>query len=191
MTVALRNPMNLSEFLEWEERQELRYEFDGVQPLAMTGGTFEHDRISINLAASLVTRLRGKPCRPCGSNLKIEVMGRIRYPDGYVTCSLPVRGSMVTDDPVVIFEVLSKGTARQDRVEKGREYRSTASITHYVMLEQESIDATVLERRGEEWLHHLLGEGDALRLPGISIEIPLAELYEGIDFTALAADEAP
>jgi hypothetical protein len=37
MTVALRRPMTLPEFLGWEERQELRFEFDGVQPVGMTG----------------------------------------------------------------------------------------------------------------------------------------------------------
>jgi len=31
--------MSLAEFLAWEERQERRYEFDGFQPLTMTGGT--------------------------------------------------------------------------------------------------------------------------------------------------------
>ena len=38
MSVALRNPMTLPEFLAWEERQPLRYEFDGGGPVAMTGG---------------------------------------------------------------------------------------------------------------------------------------------------------
>ena len=32
--------MTLEAFLGWEERQELRYEFDDFQPVAMTGGTF-------------------------------------------------------------------------------------------------------------------------------------------------------
>lgn len=41
MNVALRRPMSLDDFLDWEERQELRYEFDGFQPVAMTGGTSE------------------------------------------------------------------------------------------------------------------------------------------------------
>lgn len=48
MNVALRNPMTLAEFLEWEERQELRYEFDGVGPVAMIGGTFAHAAIQRN-----------------------------------------------------------------------------------------------------------------------------------------------
>ena len=73
MTAAHRQPMTLQPFLAWEALQELRYEFDGFGPVAMAGGTAEHDRITINLAASLVTRLRGKPCRPCGANLKVEV----------------------------------------------------------------------------------------------------------------------
>ncbi len=37
MTVALRRRMTLPEFLAWEDAQELRYEFDGFQPVAMTG----------------------------------------------------------------------------------------------------------------------------------------------------------
>jgi len=36
--------MTLAEFLEWEERQPLRYEFDGVGPVAMTGGDGEARR---------------------------------------------------------------------------------------------------------------------------------------------------
>src|SRR4051812_4014709 len=90
MSLALHPPpMTLSEFLAWEERQELRYEFDGFAPVAMTGGTRAHETIQMNLAAALVGRLRGGPCRAYGSNLKIEVAGRIRYPDAFVTCGEP------------------------------------------------------------------------------------------------------
>jgi hypothetical protein len=32
MDVALRKPMTIEQFLAWEERQPLRYEFDGFQP---------------------------------------------------------------------------------------------------------------------------------------------------------------
>lgn len=46
MSAALRNPTTLAEFLAREERQELRYEFDGFVPVAMTGGTIAPDRIT-------------------------------------------------------------------------------------------------------------------------------------------------
>jgi hypothetical protein len=51
MNVALRKPMTLAEFLAWEERQDLRYEFDGSQPVAMTGGTVDHEAIGGTLRA--------------------------------------------------------------------------------------------------------------------------------------------
>jgi hypothetical protein len=51
--------MTLAEFLAWEERQELRYEFGGLQPVAMTGGTSGHDRITFNLRKALDVRLAG------------------------------------------------------------------------------------------------------------------------------------
>jgi hypothetical protein len=44
MTVALRKPITLAEFLAWEERQPARYEFDGFEPVAMTGGTVMRNR---------------------------------------------------------------------------------------------------------------------------------------------------
>ena len=49
MNVALLRPMTLDEFLAWERRQELRYEFDGTRAVAMTGGTVEHSVIATNL----------------------------------------------------------------------------------------------------------------------------------------------
>ncbi|MGH7155076.1 MAG: hypothetical protein ACREF3_14225, partial [Acetobacteraceae bacterium] len=66
MTVAQRRPMTLPQFLAWEERQELRYEFDGLQPVAMTGGTLRHEAIGNRLRALLLSKLEGKQCRPWG-----------------------------------------------------------------------------------------------------------------------------
>ena len=59
-------------------------------------------------------------------------------------------------DPVVIFEVLSPSIARVDRVTRNVEYRATASVQRYVMLEQDSQAATVFAREGERWVGSLL-----------------------------------
>ena len=45
---AVAKPMTLEAFLDWESRQELKYEFDGCQPVAMTGGTAAHAMIRVN-----------------------------------------------------------------------------------------------------------------------------------------------
>jgi len=185
MNLALRKPMTLAEFLEWEERQPLRYEFDGVGPVAMTGGTLAHARIQRNLAFALTSRLRGKPCEFLGSDLKIKTTDdHVRYPDGFVTCTGGENASTVVSDPVVIFEVLSPSTAGKDRIIKAREYQAMASVQRYVMLEQDRIGATVYARSGNAWTHEILIEDSVLALPEIGVELPLAELYEGIVFEA-------
>ena len=98
MNLALRKSMTLAEFLEWEERQPLRYEFDGVGPVAMVGGTAGHADIQANLAAALRTRLRGKPCRFYGSDLKFQVAdGQVRYPHGMVVWSPLARTALPRD----------------------------------------------------------------------------------------------
>ena len=118
MSAASHGTMTLADFLTWEERQEERWEFDGFAPVAMNGGTFAHEETGAALRALSRERLRDKPCRVSGPTMKIEVMGRIRYPDAFVTCTLVARGDTVIRELVVVFEVLSPGTARTDRIKK-------------------------------------------------------------------------
>jgi hypothetical protein len=61
----------------------------------------------------------------------------------------------------------------------------------YVMLEQDRAAATVFERRGDDWVGHILLEDSILAMPEIGCAIPLTELYEGIDFSAAAEDGEP
>ena len=186
MNIALRKPMMIAEFLAWEERQDLRYEFDGFQPVAMTGGTANHETIVGNLRATLRERLRGKPCRPWGPTIKIEVMGRIRYPDVFVNCT-PVTGKQtVIPGPAVVFEVLSPSTSHTDRIEKLREYQATPSIQRYVILEQDAIAATVLARQGESWIANALTAGETLEVPEIGISLPLTDIYADVVFEPAA-----
>lgn len=72
--------MTREEFLAWAANQELRYEFNGFAPIAMTGGTVAHSAIEHNLHLSIGGRLRGKPCRFHGSNLKVQTARGCRYP---------------------------------------------------------------------------------------------------------------
>lgn len=181
MNVALRRPWTPDAFLAWEERQELRHEFDGLRPVAMTGGTVAHDMIQTNLIAALSRRLAGTPCRVHGSVLKIRAAGSIRYPDAFVACTPVPRRSTVIDDPVVIFEIISDSTARTDRIVKNREYAATPSVRRYVLLEQDAVEGTMFARTpAGEWLGHLLGPDTVLHMPEIGVDLPLAELYAGL-----------
>jgi len=183
MNLALRQPATLAEFLAWEERQPLRYEFDGVGSVAMTGGTAGHAAIQANLAIAIGGRLRGGPCRFFGSDLKFKTAGdHIRYSDGVVVCTSVDRAATIVSDPVVVFEALSPSTAGTDRIAKAREYQATPSVRRYVMLEQDRIGATVYARSGDGWTHEILIADSVLALPEIGIALLLGELYEGLAF---------
>ena len=182
MNVALRQSRTIEQFLAREDRQELRHEFDGVRPSARTGGTMSHAAIQVNLVTALRLRLRGKPCRPIGSELKIMMAGSIRYPDAFVVCTpVPPQAKVVTD-PVVVFEVLSESTANEDLVVKNAEYRATPSIQRYVILQQTHAGATMFARKGEDWVAEMVSGTDAaLRSPEIGTGFPMAEIYADID----------
>jgi Uma2 family endonuclease len=191
MTVVVRRSMTVEAFLAWEERQELRYEFDGFEPVAMTGGTAGHSAIQRNLYVALGTRLRGRACQPYTSDLKIAVAGSIRYPDAFVVCSPVAARATVVADPVVVFEILNPSTTAIDRVVKNEEYRDTPSIQRYVMLEQVRQAATVFSREVNDWVGHVMSGDVLLAMPEIEIEVPLAEVYDGIAFERSADEDAP
>jgi Uma2 family endonuclease len=181
--------VSVLEFLDWEEQQELRWEFDGFEPVTMTGGTDAHETLGGTLRALLYNRLRGGPCRVRGPTLKVEVAGRIRYPDAFVSCT-PVHARRHRHQgPVVVFEVLSPGTSRIDRIDKLREYRATPSIQHYVILEPDSIAATVYTRRGVDWIVTPLIAGDTLEMLEIGVTIPPADIYADVDLDPPASGE--
>jgi Uma2 family endonuclease len=181
--------MTVAEFLAWEARQELRHEFDGFQPVAMTGATIAHDRITFNLHKALDASLAGKPCKSYGPNVKILAAGHVRYPDALVTCSPTDPSAVIANDPVVVFEVVSEDTARTDRIVKLREYQATPTIQRHVILEQKGIGASVSTRRDGDWIATALTEGDTLQMLEIDVEVLIDEFYAGRDYSFPAEAE--
>jgi Uma2 family endonuclease len=174
MSASLR-PLLLEEFLDWEQGQAERYEFDGVQPVAMTGGSVAHARLVRRLLLALASRLPAR-CEAFGGDLKVVTSGRARYPDATIVCGRTDPGSDAVS-PTVIFEVLSPSTALTDRRVKPGEYASLSSVLAYVLLEQDGPAATIL-RRSAEWREEVVTGRDALlELPEVDIELPLAALY--------------
>ena len=184
MSRVQSKPMTADEFLAWEADQELKWEFDGFQPVAVTGGTAAHAAVQANLITALTIRLRGKPCRPFGSDLKVQTGPGYRYPDASVSCTPFPLSDAVIAEPVVIFEVLSTSTSGYDRTVKLAEYQALPSVRRCVLLEQDRVFATVISRTDAGWDHALVGQDGPLAIPEIGVEIPMAELYDGLALVA-------
>ena len=185
MSQAQHLPMTSEEYLAWEDRQEFKWEFDGFQPVAMNGGTWAHTRIQGNIITALNVRLRGKRCQPCGPDMRVPTTpGRYRYRDALVTCTPQLLDGRDVSDPVVIFEVLSPSTADDDRTVKLGEYQSIPSLRRYIMLEQTRIFATIIIRVATGWEIVLAGPNSMIAMPEVEVDLPLAELYDGLAFPA-------
>ena len=122
-------PLSLAEFLDWERAQPLRYEFDGIQPIAITGGSTMHARLIARVIIAGGNRVNS-PCQVFASELKIITDTRVRYPDVTIACTPQDEGSDAVS-PTVVFEVLSPSTALTDRRVKPVEYGSVVSIAVY------------------------------------------------------------
>ena len=176
--------MTIDAFLDWEAAHDLRWEFDGVAPVAIAGGSPAHGLIAANLVREVANRLAGMPCQVFSGEVKLRTGSSVRYPDAFVMFGVVDPEATLVRDPIVVFEVLSDATAATDLLAKNREYRAVPSIRRYVVLEQTRIGATVFAREPAGWLGRLLGAGDTLVMPEIGIGLPLADIYAGLDLSA-------
>ncbi len=192
MNIALREPWTIDRFLAWEDKQEGRHEFDGSRIVEMTGGSRAHQRIISNLVRLLEDAL-DPDLFDAVPEMRLEVEGKIRYPDVAVVAGRLPDDVRTLRDAVVLLEVLSGDTAATDRLEKRAEYARLPGIRRYVLLEQVRMAATILHLGEQGWIEAALTQGDAaafgagggtLELPEIDVALPLDAIYRGVRLNA-------
>jgi len=186
---------SLDDFLAWEEKQELRYELlPGGVITMMAGGSGDHDLIAMNIGGVLRPQLRGTGCVAHGSNLKVtsERTQSSVYPDVFVRCGPPVGGRTRTDDPLVVFEVLSEGSARHDLTRKRQVYKAMPTVQVVVYVSQDDYRLDILRRTADGSFDDEVLEGpDAvLELSEIGASLTLSEIYEDTSLAAATGDTA-
>ena len=179
-----RRRLSVAEFLQWDERQQDRFELlDGI-PQAMAGGSRNHNMIALNIVAALRGRLRGTPRMPFSSDLKTEADGDIYYPDVTVDCGRAPGTSFFSASPTIVFEVLSRTTRHKDFHSKLPNYQATPMIQQIVYVESETQALTVWMRDGAGWKEQELEPNATLHMPSVGAELSFAEIYEDVDFAA-------
>jgi len=186
--------MTAEEYLEWEAKQEFRYEYVDSKILAMTGGSIPHTKIYLNLYRALYSHLRHRGCEAYVSDVKVQASknNRYFYPDLVVTCDPDdLKSRDFIEHPKLIVEVLSPSTASYDspsetlceRGDKFKYYRQIPSLQEYVLVDSEAIAIEVYQR-GEVkmWHYYEYASGEAIALKSIEFECPIELLYEGVSF---------
>lgn len=184
MSVAFHGPRTQQQFFSWAQVQDVGYEFDGTKPVPIAGWTAGHSRVSGNIVVALSTRLgkaRHEVLRLAGMETTNQA---VRYPDVLVSHSKADNKAHLVADVSIVFEVVGPGSEYVDRIAKVREYAKVLSVRRYVIVESCGIGLTVMERSSPDqvWQTTVLTGEDILRMPEIGVEIPVAEIYDGIDF---------
>ncbi len=175
-------PMTVEEYLESEPLSDVRHEYLGGDVYAMAGATARHNIISLNIASSLRSQLRGGPCTTFIHDMKVRLQTRddsyFYYPDVMVACDPADDDPLFRERPSVIVEVMSESTERLDRREKYFAYRTIPGLTQYILVDQQKYEVTsYLVHPGEPSLV-LTSPADQLPFPSIGAEIALADIYE-------------
>lgn len=189
-------PMTMQEYLRRERESPVKHEYrDGYmypvgEMLAMSGGTIPHSQIKTNLVGMLYNLLRGKKCRPFDCDLRIMLphANKGTYPDASVFCDPFVYADEEEDsptNPAAIFEAISPSTEKYDRGFKFEAYRGIGSLKMFVLISQDHPLVEVFERpdSGTQWLYTTYARlENTAKLPALSIELPLSDLYENVEF---------
>lgn len=192
MAIPATARVTRAEYLDFERGSEARHELIDGEIVAMSGASARHVTISGNLLAALHARLRagGWRCRPYHSDMRVRVGdgSLYTYPDLSVVCGTPELEDDFVDtllNPTLIVEVLSPTTARYDRSEKWIRYRSIATLREYLLVEQDRVHVERFLRQDDgTWVFSETSDPAAtLSLPSIGCDVPLAEIYEGVEPT--------
>jgi Uma2 family endonuclease len=188
------NLIAVEEYLAGELVSPVKHEYLGGVVYAMAGARNAHNLVATNTTTALGVRLRGQRCRPYNSDSKIRIRLplhiRFYYPDASVICRPNPQNDSFQDEPAVIFEVVSRKTRRIDEGEKKEAYQTIPSLSVYVLLEQEFAAATVFRRTDHGFVREVYEGLDAvIPLAEIEAELPLAEVYDGVEFVAEQDDD--
>jgi Uma2 family endonuclease len=175
------------EYLEAERQALDKHEYYAGEIFAMSGASLPHNIIFSNTIGSLSAKLKGKPCRPFGSDLRVHIPKNTlyTYPDITIICGQP----KTTDDkmdtvtnPSVIIEILSKSTYDYDKGQKFTLYREIATLKEYILIDSMAIRVETLTRNEDDsWTFReyksLYGEftietvGEMMKLSDIYFEV--------------------
>jgi len=170
----------------------VKHEYFNGEVHAMSGGGFRHSVIASNVGRVLGNQLTGKPCQVTQSDmrLKINETKAYVYPDVMVVCGKPALLGKADDlltNPTVIVEVLSPSTALHDKQAKFAHYRKMPSVQDILFVDSQSLSVEAYRRSpGETWLLTAHDTRETVVQLSLDVGLPMAELYEGIDFEATA-----
>ena len=183
------NYVSPEQYLEMERASQEKHEYYKGEVFAMPGASLRHNDIFHNVYRELTFFLKGKNCKPYGSDLRIHVPENTlyTYPDISIVCGRPETIDSFTDNitnPAVIIDILSKSTMSCDRGTKFHRYRSIKTLKEYLLIDSTSICVEIFARQEDNsWiLTEFKKLADSFTIVTVNLPLHLKDIYGDVIF---------
>jgi Uma2 family endonuclease len=171
--------MTVPEFLAWAAAQPRgRYELVRGQVVAMAPERARHNVVKFAVARALddAVKRAGLPCTVFTDGMTVVIDNEhSREPDAAVQCGVATDlDSMVLEAPLIVVEITSPSSERDDTGDKLIEYLSVRSIRHYLIVNPAK-KVVIHHARGEDGsiATRILSGGELdISPPGIAVPVP-------------------
>jgi len=182
MTIALpKQRMKVAEFLAWAEAQpQGRYELVNGEVVVMAPERVRHNLVKLAVARALgdAVKRANLPCTVFTDGVGIVINeNTVREPDASVQCGGELNlDSMTLDAPLIVVEVASSSSERQDTNAKLVEYFLVQSIRHYLVVLPEQGVVVHYRRNDGGAIDIRIGREGAIDLTPPGMAVPVADL---------------
>lgn len=178
MTAKAKSRMTVPEFLDWARAQPRgRYELVRGEIVAMAPERARHNLVKFAVARALgdAVRKSGLPCTVFTDGMTVVIdKDTSREPDAAVQCGVKTDlDTTVLDAPLIVVEIASPSTERDDTGDKLVEYFSVPGIRHYLIVKpQKDVVIHHVRNAAGEISTRIVSDGEvSFDPPGFSIEV--------------------
>ena len=176
--------MTIEEFLAFTQERPDGERWELIEGIAILNAspTDYHQTITGNIHGLLWLHQRQRhvtwiPLLGVGTRVPVSP-GSLPQPDLMVKGS-PLTGAPISDEALVLFEILSKSNTKSDQAWRKRVYASIPNCQHYVTVAQ-SMPLVTRFDRASDWVESESTRiTETLELPALGVSLPLSEIYRG------------
>ena len=184
-TVTDTRPMTVEEYIDFEERSEIRHEFIDNQLIPLPGTTDDHNEICFNIKNALKQII--KNLRVYTESVKVQIASKkdYTYPDVMIAPDpRDQTDKYVKQYPSVIFEVISKTSRIEDSVDKFIRYKNIESLQNYILVDSEKAWVEVRSKSPQgEWEANTYQMSDeSFPIPVLGVTLNFSDIYDGVSF---------
>jgi len=178
----IESEMSENDYLENELISDIKHEYINGYIYAMPGASENHGLILQNMSREIGNSLikNKSPCNVLSSDMKVRINDKSThyfYPDVVVFCDKHKHDTeYYKHSPIIIVEVLSKTTRKNDKTSKKLTYFNIPTLQEYVLIEQDTCEVEVF-RKSESWKSSVYFLGDKITFDSINTTIPVEDIY--------------